>query len=197
MCRWRSPAPPPQDRPASINVVLTGADGGNAIRPWPSATMDKVFWLLPGKLAGRPGPDREPWVVDALREGGIEAILSVNDGVSCDPDELAAYGIAYALVPLSPNAPPQPGDDEVCLRALPLAYAFVRAQIAEGRGVLVHCSSGKDRTGLFLCYFLMRQAELSPAEAIEAVRRVRPIALSAVGWEQLARRVLACPDPGS
>ncbi len=156
--------------------------------------MDKVFWLLPGRLAGRPGPDREPWDLGSLREGGIEAILSVNDGLACHLDDFAAFGIAYARVSLSPNAPPQPGDDEVCLGALPRAYAFVQAQIAEGRGVLVHCSSGKDRTGLFLCYFLMRQADLSPVDAIEAVRRVRPIALSAVGWEEFAVRVLASAD---
>jgi Dual specificity phosphatase, catalytic domain len=156
--------------------------------------MDKVFWLLPGRLAGRPGPDREPWDLDSLREGGIQAILSVNDGLSCHAADFVASGIAYARVSLSPNAPPQPGDDEVCLRALPRAYAFVQAQIAEGRGVLVHCSSGKDRTGLFLCYFLMRQVDLSPVEAIEAVRRVRPIALSAVGWEEFAVQVLASAD---
>jgi protein-tyrosine phosphatase len=152
--------------------------------------MDKLFWLLPGRLAGRPGPDREPWDLDTLRDSGIEAILSVNDGAACDPADFAASGIAYALVPFSPNAPPLPGDDEVCLDALPRAYAFVAGHVAEGRGVLVHCSSGKDRTGLFLCYFLMRHAGLSPVDAIEAVRRVRPIALSAVGWEELARRVL-------
>jgi hypothetical protein len=159
--------------------------------------MDKVFWLLAGRLGGRPGPDREPWNPGALREGGIDAILSVNDGAACDPEVLAASGIAYARVSLPPNAPPQPGDDEICLDALPRAYAFVQAQIVEGRAVLVHCSSGKDRTGLFLCYFLMRHADLSAAEAIEAVRRVRPIALSAVGWEELALQVLAGRDPGS
>jgi len=155
--------------------------------------VDHVFWLLPGRLAGRPGPDREPWDLAGLRRGGIEAILSVNDGLQCHPDEFAAARIAYARIPLSPNAPPQPGDDDVCRRALPRAYAFVQAQMAEGRGVLVHCSSGKDRTGLFLCYYLVQQAALSPPEAIEAIRRVRPIALSAVGWEDLALRVLAGP----
>src|SRR5262245_39199903 len=114
--------------------------------------MDKVFWLLPGRLAGRPGPDREPWDLDALRQGGIDAILSVNDGTACHPADFAASGIAYARVPFSPNAPPLPGDDAICRAALPRAYAFVEGQVTEGRGVLVHCSSGKDRTGLFLCY---------------------------------------------
>jgi protein-tyrosine phosphatase len=101
-----------------------------------------------------------------------------------------AAGITYACVPLSANAPPQPGDDHRCRCALLQAYAFVQAQMAQGHGVVVHCSSGKDRTGLFLCYFLMQQAHLSPTEAIQAVRHVRPIALSAEGWEEFASQVL-------
>jgi len=40
-------------------------------------------------------------------------------------------------------------------------------------------------------YFLMRRSGLSVDDAIVAVRRVRPIALSAEGWEDLAAAVLA------
>jgi protein-tyrosine phosphatase len=154
--------------------------------------MDKLFWIIPGKLAGRPGPDLEPWNLASLRQGGIGAVLSVNNGLLCHPEDFVASGITYACVPLSDNAPPQPGDDHICLCALPQAYAFVQAQMAQGHGVVVHCSGGKDRTGLFLCYFLMQHAGLSPTEAINAVRHVRPIALSAVGWEEFARQVLSC-----
>jgi hypothetical protein len=153
--------------------------------------MDKLFWIIPGKLAGRPGPDREPWNVTAMRTGGIGAILSVNDGLLCHPEDFVGVGITYACVPLSQNAPPQPSDADLCRRALPQAYAFVQAQITQGHRVVVHCSSGKDRTGLFLCYFLMQQTHLSPSEAIQAVRHVRPIALTAVGWEEFARQVLS------
>jgi protein-tyrosine phosphatase len=152
--------------------------------------MDKLFWVIPGRLAGRPGPDQAPWNLVALRKGGVGAVLSVNDGFLCHPEDFARAGIAYACVPLSENAPPLPGDDRICRTALPRAYAFVQEQIAYGHGVVVHCSAGKDRTGLFLCYFLMQQAALSAAEAVREIRRVRPIALSAEGWEELASRVL-------
>ena len=83
--------------------------------------MDKLFWVIPGKLAGRPGPDQKPWNLAALRAGGIGAILSVNDGLLCQPQDFAAAGITYACMPLSSNAPPQPGDEHICLRVLPLA----------------------------------------------------------------------------
>jgi protein-tyrosine phosphatase len=59
------------------------------------------------------------------------------------------------------------------------------------RGVLVHCRSGKDRTGLFLSYYLCVIEGLTPSEAVREVRRVRPIALSAEGWESFSYRVLA------
>jgi len=153
--------------------------------------MDKLFWLIPGRLAGRPGPDQEPWDLKSLRTGGIGAILSVNDGLSCPPDDFKAHGISYACMPLANNAPPLPGDDQICLRVLPQAYRFVQTEMRKGHAVVVHCSAGKDRTGLFLCYFLTQYVNLSAEEAITAVRQVRPIALSASGWEDLTKEVLS------
>jgi protein-tyrosine phosphatase len=153
--------------------------------------MDHVFWVIPEKLAGRPGPDRAPWSVAALCAGGIGAVLSLNDSVLCHPQDFQAHDIDYACMPLSDNAPPLPGDERICLDVLPRAYEFVSAEMNRQRRVLVHCSSGKDRTGLFLSYFLMRHEGLSVEEAIGVVRQVRPIAMSAWGWEAFAKRVLA------
>jgi hypothetical protein len=98
--------------------------------------MEKLFWIIPDKLAGRPGPDLEPWDLEALREGGIGAILSVNDGILCQPEEFAASRLEYACVPLTDFAPPQPGDDDVCRSALPRAYAFVEAQLNRATSVM-------------------------------------------------------------
>ncbi len=152
--------------------------------------MDHLFWVIPGRLAGRSGPDQDPWDLERLRAGGIGAVLSVNDGLLCQLEEFAAAGLEYACVPLTDSAPPRPGDDEVCRLALPRAYAFVEAQHAQQRAVLVHCTAGKDRTGLFLSYFLMQHRALSAREAIRAVRLLRPIALTALGWEEFAHHVL-------
>ncbi|MDH3688709.1 MAG: dual specificity protein phosphatase family protein [Gammaproteobacteria bacterium] len=153
--------------------------------------MDKVFWVIDGQLAGRPGPDQDPWRLDALKTGGIGAVLSVNDGVLCHPRDFEAMGMSYACIPMSDNAPPFPGDHERCIKALPLAYEFAESEIDKGMGVLVHCSAGKDRTGLFLSYFLMRQYGFTITQAIGRVREVRPIALSAEGWDEFAPQVLS------
>jgi hypothetical protein len=39
--------------------------------------------------------------------------------------------------------------------------------------VLVHCSSGKDRTGMFLSYYLCATEGMAPSRAIQEIRRVR------------------------
>jgi len=152
--------------------------------------MRNVFWLRPGAIGGRTGPNHDMWDPKELAAGGIGAVLSVNDGELVRPDELAAVGIDYCCVPLSDAAPPQPGDLEICLSALPRALSFVVDAIDRHRSVLVHCRSGKDRTGLFLSYYLCVTEGLTPDAAIRELKRVRPVALSAEGWQSFAYQVL-------
>jgi protein-tyrosine phosphatase len=152
--------------------------------------MRNVFWLRHGAIGGRSGPNRDPWHPHELAAGGIGAILSVNDGELVHPDELAAAGIDHFCAPLSDTAPPRDGDLEICVDALPRALAFAIRSIAQRRPLLVHCTSGKDRTGMFLSYYLCATEGLSPSAAIREVRQVRPIALSADGWELFAQQVL-------
>lgn len=121
---------------------------------------------------------------------GIGAVLSLNDGELVRASELDEVGIAYCCIPLSDAAPPLPGDSQICVNALPRALSFALRSIENHQSVLVHCSSGKDRTGMFLAYYLCATESLTPSEAIREVRRLRPIALSAEGWEKLAYQVL-------
>ena len=152
--------------------------------------MDKVFWLHPNVIAGRTGPNKDFWEPKELAKGGIGAVLSVNSGEGANPGDLADAGIRYACVPLSDAAPPQPGDFAICTAALPQALDFALRSIDSGKSLLVHCTSGKDRTAMFLSYYLCKTEGLAPAEAIQAVKQVRPIALTAKGWEALTLQVL-------
>ncbi|MGH8398304.1 MAG: dual specificity protein phosphatase family protein [Gammaproteobacteria bacterium] len=153
--------------------------------------MEHVFWLVPNLIAGRAGPNRQPWDLARLHQAGFGAVLSVNDGELCHPEDFKREGIVYARMPLSANAPPQPGDLEHCLSILPNAYLFLCSQIEDDRAVLVHCSSGKDRTCLLFAYFLMSRESHTPEEAIARVRVIRPIAFSAEGWEGFAMQILS------
>lgn len=152
--------------------------------------MQHVFWLRESVIAGRTGPNRDPWNPEELAEAGIGAVLSVNDGELVHSEDLSKVGIEYRCIPLSNAAPPRPGDAEICASALPRALEFVVAAAESGRAVLVHCSSGKDRTGMFLSYYLCSTEGMSPSQAVAEVRRVRPIALSAEGWEVFTLEVL-------
>ncbi|WP_255901842.1 protein-tyrosine phosphatase family protein [Vibrio campbellii] len=57
--------------------------------------------------------------------------------------------------------------------------------------VVIHCKSGKDRTGLALAAYLMSTKKLSPKEAIDAVKQARNIAFTAPGWDKFALKVLS------
>jgi protein-tyrosine phosphatase len=152
-----------------------------------------IFWLIKGELCGRSGPNHQPWKAQELKSAGVAAVLSVNNAESVYPDELGSTDLCYRCIPLSSNAPPRPGDLELCLERLPLAFTFARNQIGAGRALMVHCRHGKDRTGLFMAYYLKMQYGLSTSEAIFRVMTVRPIALSAECWDQFAVEVLdAC-----
>lgn len=155
--------------------------------------MERVFWLPDNLVAGRPGPNLIPWNLHKLRKEGIGAILSVNDGELVRVDELTALDIDYLCAPLSDNAPPREGDVEICLACLPKGFEFVSKNRAMGIKTLVHCRQGRDRTGLFLAYYLHKEFGASPEAAIEQLKAIRVDALAADGWDAFALQVLrAC-----
>ena len=156
--------------------------------------MKHIFWLIDGELCGRSGPNHQPWNAQELKDAGVGAVLSVNNAESVYPDEFDSAGIAYRCIPLASNAPPRPGDLELCLERLAQTYAYAREEIEAGRTLMVHCRHGKDRTGMFMAHYLKRQRDLSTRDAIAAVKNVRPIALSADGWGQFAIEVLDACD---
>ena len=152
--------------------------------------MQHIFWLIDDQLCGRPGPNHQPWRAQELRQAGVGAVLSVNNGDSVYADEFESIGMSYRCIALASNAPPRPGDLELCLQRLPLAYAWTQSEIEAGNAVLVHCRQGKDRTGLFMAWYLHKHLQLSPTDAIARVLEVRANALTATNWDQFAIEVL-------
>lgn len=152
--------------------------------------MEQVFWLLDGRVAGRSGPNKDPWILEELAEAEFSAILSVNKGEGCHTDRISQLGMAYANVPMSENAPPRTGDLELCLANLPDAIAFIDEHCRKGP-VLIHCRSGKDRTGLVMAAYLIARHDKTVTQAMEAVKAVRPIAFSAEGWMDYCYEVLS------
>ncbi|MGL4448039.1 phosphatase domain-containing protein [Shewanella sp.] len=151
--------------------------------------MQHLFWLVEGQIAGRSGPNKDPWDLAELKAAGIGAVLSVNGGEECDPDSFKLHGLRYACMPFSRNVPPQEGDVAICVKQLPRALAFIEQCVAEALPVVIHCRSGKDRTGLMMAYYLMANGA-APLHAVSQVRSIRDIAFTAEGWDQFAFDVL-------
>ena len=151
--------------------------------------MQHVFKLRE-QVFGRPGPVYYPWNPDELAAGGIGAILTVNQGQSVYVDELTAAGIEHGLFPMEDNAPPRPGDFEHCLATLPQALDFIDRMHVLNKAVMIHCTAGKDRTGLTMAFYLCRHEGFNAEDAIAEVRRVRPEGLSAPEYEPFAIEVL-------
>lgn len=151
--------------------------------------MEHIFWLRENKVAGRSGPDANAWDLEEIKTNGFSAILSVNDGRAVDKSMVFRLGMGYSCIPMSANIPVREGDKELCLKNLPKAIEFIR-QNMRGGPVLIHCHSGKDRTGMVLAAYLIEFEDYSVSKAVEEVIAVRPIAFSAEGWMEFVQEVL-------
>lgn len=148
--------------------------------------MEQVFWLIEGRLAGRPGPVDAPWHAAALRAGGVDVVLSLNS--QADAEELAAAGLAHHQLPMPPILPLTGALQDLLLESLEPVLARLHEEVSASRSVVIHCHAGKDRTGLAMAAYLVRYEGLDVEEAIDRVRAVRPIAMSAPGYLDAARR---------
>jgi atypical dual specificity phosphatase len=106
---------------------------------------ENLWWVIPGKLAGVRKPTAEE--LTDLKAAGIEAIVSVMD----DPSNLDLYAqasIAYCWLPTKGGtAPSQEQIQEL--------NSFINQQNQLGKGVAVHCTSGRRRTGTMLAAYLI------------------------------------------
>jgi hypothetical protein len=148
--------------------------------------MEQVFWLIEGQLGGRPGPAEAPWDAAELRAGGVEVVISLNS--QADAGELATAGIVHHLLPMPPILPVTGMLQDLLLDRLEPVLARLLEEMTARRTVVIHCHAGKDRTGLAMTAYLVRHEGLPVEEAIAQVRAVRPIAMSAPGYLDTARR---------
>jgi protein-tyrosine phosphatase len=148
--------------------------------------VEHTFWLLENLLAGRPGPVRAPWDLAQFSAAGLQAIVSLNE--EPNPVQIAAAGLRHHSLPLPPLLPLTRPLQDSLFPKLEMVLAALHAEVSAGKPTIVHCHAGKDRTGLALTAYLVRYLGLDIEAAIVRVRAVRPIAMSAPGYEATARR---------
>ncbi len=152
--------------------------------------MRLIYWLEEGIVAGRCGPWRDPFDIDAMKEGGIATILSLDER---EHALLAGRtdSIEHGLIHLPDSIPPSAHDIETYRARVPEAVDYIEGAIDAGRGtILVHCHAGNDRTGTVLAAWLVRCRNAEPDAAVAAVRRQNPEAISAYGYEEMALDLL-------
>ncbi len=130
----------------------------------------------------------EGWV----RATGVTAVVDLSD-VDSHPPVSATSGplggttrLVRLAVPLDADTLPDPG---LLLRLA----ALVTGLMEDGHRVLVHCTSGRNRSGLIVALVVREVVGLSGAEAVTFVRARRPGALTHPAFVAWLRQ-LPAPD---
>lgn len=125
---------------------------------------ENLWWILPHKLAGVRKPNTSVELTQ-LQEIGISAIVSVLD----DPSNLELYhqaNIPYLWLPIKGGTPPNS-------EQLAKLNDFIDVQTAQGRGVAIHCTSGKRRTGTLLAAHLISKG-IPLDDALQTLTKAKP-----------------------
>ncbi len=157
--------------------------------------MRFVYWVIPQRLAGRPGPTYQPWDPAELYAGGIEAVISLPEELEIE--DLTAYGLRHYRFSFPPVLLSSEGMQKAFIyKALPV-WKQIDALLKEGVTTLVHCYAGNDRTGAILAGYLVTYQGLEPEQAIRHVRSLNLRAMEAEGYEAAIRRLEPnrLPDP--
>jgi protein-tyrosine phosphatase len=144
---------------------------------------------LPGRVFRSPMPfgphDLHGEVYDRFCEEQISAIVLLASDEECFHrtgcnlralDNQAGFQVLYLPIP-DFGVPPK--DDLAQTVQQTIAYAQA------GQHIVIHCSAGIGRTGLFTAYLAKRCLGLSGAEALQWVRRFIPRAVETPEQQQL------------
>jgi len=125
---------------------------------------ESLWWVVPNRLGGMRKPTPEE--ISSLPEIGINAIVSVMD----DPSNLDLYeqaGLPHRWFPTTGGKAPT-------LEQIEEFVQFVDDQNAQSHSVVVHCSSGRRRTGTFLAAYLIKSGQ-SVEQALATIDQSNPL----------------------
>ncbi len=115
---------------------------------------------------------------------GVNAVYDVADADSYDPDAVQSLG-RYVKLPLEDG-------DEVPVADVIKLRDQILAELQNDQAVLVHCTFGKNRSGLLVAMVLRSLDDLTGAEALQRVRSLRH---NAVNNETFAAWLNQLPAP--
>jgi hypothetical protein len=132
------------------------------------------------------------WITERLAVGGMleepdpdlpfEAILSLETHAPATVGAVARNeNVTYEWHSIIDGYSHEP--DEEIVRRFTQAADRIAALLGEGKRVLVHCTAGVSRSATAVTWYLMRSERLSWDEAVERVRRARPVVFPNVRFE--------------
>ena len=149
--------------------------------------MDALTYEVePGLLYGRPGPNKSRWNLEHIKQAGIRVIVSLVPVDAPTKEQIDDLGFRHYVTPFEDKIgrPYRPENDHI-YRILEQFEEILDRHLPRKESILVHCNSGKDRTGLLLAHYLMSRKGLHPKRAIRELRRLKPNALTAKGFEHM------------
>lgn len=151
----------------------------NAIPDWGHDDLVHAYWVVPGKLlAGEyPGgktPEKAARKIRALLNAGITSFVDLTEpgemtwgGAPMVPyDDLLPGSARYARVPI----PDRGVIDDAGYDAI---LAYIRAEIADGGVVYLHCWGGKGRTGTVVGAWLIDQDGVGFPAVLDRIQELR------------------------
>ncbi|MDA0840056.1 MAG: dual specificity protein phosphatase family protein [Planctomycetota bacterium] len=145
--------------------------------------MKRVYWVIPGTIAGRCGPEMAPWDCWNLYAGGIKAIASLTD--PGDAAKIREANIEHLPLYFPAMLLTNEHDYTYFLSFVSPFLDFADRVIKAGKPMMVHCTFGCDRTGAMISIYLIARHGYTAEQAIKKVREHQPPAMSAEGYEQV------------
>ena len=137
-----------------------------------------------GLLYGRPGPNKSRWDLTALKREGLAVVVSLVHIE--DPAAVTQAGLKHYVIPFEDKIHlPYKTANGFVLDIFDEFDRVLNVHLPMREPVLIHCNSGKDRTGLLSAYYMVSRKGLSAKRALKMLRRLKPDALSASGYTEI------------
>lgn len=139
-----------------------------------SAPTPVLRWV--GVGAGRLALTHRPKLrgMPHLRAEGcvrLVTLLSASEGAGRLGSLAQKAGLEWTWLPLNNGQPPTV---EEVRRAVAESLITLAARLDAGESIALHCSAGIHRTGM-IAYALLRLVGYLPAQALDAIERMRPV----------------------
>jgi protein-tyrosine phosphatase len=142
----------------------------------------KLVRVSAGALALNHRPRRKDVAhLPALGVTHVVTLLAEREGAKEIGEAVRQAGLTWIWCPLANGQPP----DAQATATIRPVLAELATLLAEGATIVVHCSAGIHRTGMF-GYALLRQLGLEPAAARAKLVELRAVTGEGVGEERLA-----------